>query len=403
MSFGDPRWRVAALVLALEAPGCHGSEPKGKSTPIIAASSTPGAQKAALDAGAPAAADPDLLTFRRLFAHSQPGESFISDNVVSNETSLLQPAQELTTVRGGAYIGVGPEQNYTYIALSRPEFAIILDLRRDNALLHLLYKTLFEVATSRLQFLCLLLGRPYDSKLEPEPNARADVILAALERVDRNRTWFDRRHGLLKQRLASYGLGLSSADMQRIDHVHELFFLRQLEIRFELHRASGRSYPSLGSLLALRTHAGQGTFLDNSEAFQFVQNLHRRHRIVPVVGDVSEAQPLGTIADELRRRALLLRTFYISNVEQYLIGQPSFSGWLDNLRGLPHDEQSILLRCYLDQGRPHPRQQPGQRTTSFAHRLGAFLESTKQRLPRRYFDLATHDALLVQQGTASSP
>ncbi|MBN1605259.1 MAG: hypothetical protein JW940_01425 [Polyangiaceae bacterium] len=402
MSLGAPRWRVAALVLALEAPGCHRSEPGGDSTPIVAASSTPGPRAATLDARAAVPADPDLLEFRRLFALSEPGESFISDNVVSNETSLLQPAQQLTAVRGGAYIGVGPEQNYTYIALSRPALAILLDLRRDNALLHLLYKVLFDGATSRLELLCLLLGRPYDSTLEPEPKAHADTVLAALETVARDRTWFDRQHGLLQQRLQSYGLGLSSADIERIDHIHELFFLRQLEIRFELHKSSGRMYPSLRSLLVLRTPSGQGTFLDSEDSFRFVQTLHRRHRIVPCVGDVSEPRPLRTIAEALRRRALPLRTFYISNVEQYLIGQPSFAGWLDNLRQLPQDEQSILLRCYLDQGQPHPRQQPGRRTTTFAHRLGAFLRSTKKRPPRSYFDLATQDALLVRSGTVSS-
>jgi hypothetical protein len=401
MSLGGPRCLIV-LILALGTAGCQRSKPKGDSTPSVAARVGSRSQTASLDAGVTVLADRDLLEFRRLFALSQSGERFISDNVVSNETSLLQPAEELATVRGGAYIGVGPEQNYTYIALTRPEVAILLDLRRDNALLHLLYKTLFDVATSRFHFLCLLFGRPHDSKLEPEPGARADAILAALETLTTDRAWFDRQHALLIERLGSYGLGLSPADIQRIDHMHELFFLRQLEIRFELHKTSGRKYPSLGSLLLLRTPSGQGTFLDSKDGFELVQNLHRQHRIVPLVGDVSEPQPLGAVADELRRRGLLLRTFYISNVEQYLVGQSSFTGWRDNVRRLPHDEHSILLRCYLDQGRPHPRQQPGRRTTGVAHRLREFLDSTKTRPPRSYFDLATNDALLVTPVTDSS-
>ena len=32
---------------------------------------------------------------------------------------------------GGVYIGVGPEQNFTYIA-ARPEMAFIVDIRREN-------------------------------------------------------------------------------------------------------------------------------------------------------------------------------------------------------------------------------------------------------------------------------
>jgi hypothetical protein len=392
-----------ALLLALVAPGCRRSEPKADANRVMGAVPAASSQTATLDGGTPVPPDPNLLELRRLFALSQPGESFISDNVVSNETSLLEPAQALAAVHGGAYIGVGPEQNYTYVALSRPELAILIDLRRDNALLHFLYKTLFDVAASRVEFLCLLLGRPYDSKLEPDPSARADAVLAALDTVAPNRTWFDRQHDLLRRRLASYGLGLSTADLQRVDHMHELFFLRQLGIRFELHKSSGRKYPSLRSLLVLRTPEGQGTFMDSNESFQFVQKLHRQHRIVPVVGDVSEPRPLGAIADELRRRALPVRTFYISNVEQYLIGQPSFGGWLDNLRRLPQDEQSLLVRCYLDQGEPHPRQAPGQRTTSFAHRLAAFLQSTERRLPRSYFELATDDVLLSTPRVGRAP
>src|SRR5512142_3219823 len=90
------------------------------------------------DASAPK--DAELDAFRRIFGLSEAGDAFISDNVISNETSLLEPAAALMGLHGGVYIGVGPEQNYTYIALSRPEYALLIDLRRDNALLHLLYK-----------------------------------------------------------------------------------------------------------------------------------------------------------------------------------------------------------------------------------------------------------------------
>jgi len=333
----------------------------------------------------------NLSDLRRLFALSEAGDRFISDNVVSNETSLLQPAAALTALHGGVYIGVGPEQNFTYIALSRPELAFIIDLRRDNALLHLLYKSLFEIATSRLEFVCLLFGRPYDPKYEPGPNANADAVLQSMQRIAPNRDWFDKQQAHSSEGLQGYGLGLSAADVARIKKIHELFFVRQLDLRFELHRANGRKYPSIGALLRMRSPSGLGTFLDNRDSFQFVQQLHRRHRIVPLVGDVSAPRTLGAVAEELRQRGLTLRTFYISNVEQYLIGKPSFAGWLNNLRRLPHDEHSILLRCYLDQGRPHPRQLPGQRTTSLAHRLGAFLENP----PRSYFDIVTDESLLV--------
>src|SRR4029453_14967345 len=85
--------------------------------------------------------------FSRLVARlSEPGGFFDSDNLVSNETSYLHVlgAFDSLGVRGGAYIGVGPEQNFSYIARVKPEIALIIDIRRDNMLLHLLFKAMFE-------------------------------------------------------------------------------------------------------------------------------------------------------------------------------------------------------------------------------------------------------------------
>ena len=61
---------------------------------------------------------------------------------------------------GRAYIGVGPDQNYTYIAKVRPKIAYMIDLRRDNLLQHLLYKSLFDLSRNRAEYLANLLGRP---------------------------------------------------------------------------------------------------------------------------------------------------------------------------------------------------------------------------------------------------
>ena len=47
-------------------------------------------------------------------------------------------------MKGGVYVGVGPNQNFTYIAAIRPELAFIVDIRRQNLLEHLLFKVLTE-------------------------------------------------------------------------------------------------------------------------------------------------------------------------------------------------------------------------------------------------------------------
>src|SRR5437762_3333998 len=78
---------------------------------------------------------------------SEPGGTFRSngavraDNLVSNESSFQQVIPALQGVaQSGAYLGVGPEQNRTYIAALKPAVAFIVDIRRGNMLVHLLYK-----------------------------------------------------------------------------------------------------------------------------------------------------------------------------------------------------------------------------------------------------------------------
>src|SRR5436190_12909906 len=87
---------------------------------------------------------------------------FRSDNLTSNELGFLHVIPELVarTKPGEAYLGVGPEQNYTYIAATRPAMAIIFDIRRGNLLLQLMYKSIFELTKNRADFVSMLFSRP---------------------------------------------------------------------------------------------------------------------------------------------------------------------------------------------------------------------------------------------------
>ena len=106
--------------------------------------SRPRIERAPAQAVAPALSD---SAFAALVARiSEPGGYFDSDNLISNESSYLHVlgAMRRLGVAGGAYVGVGPDQNFSYIAQVRPRIAFIIDIRRDNLLQHLLFKSLFE-------------------------------------------------------------------------------------------------------------------------------------------------------------------------------------------------------------------------------------------------------------------
>src|SRR3954465_3044809 len=99
---------------------------------------------------------------------SEPGGFFRSDNFLSNEMGFLFPIAELkrTTKPGGVYLGVGPEQNFTYIAALQPKMAVLFDIRRQMMVHHLMYKALFELSADRAEFLSKLFSRPRKTGLD---------------------------------------------------------------------------------------------------------------------------------------------------------------------------------------------------------------------------------------------
>src|SRR3982751_3861452 len=101
-------------------------------------------------------------TFWRLMQdYSEPWGTFRSENFVSNETSLQWVISELVRriQPGGVYLGVAPDQNFTYITALRPAIAFIVDIRHQNAMQHLMYKALIETSNTRAEFLAKLFAR----------------------------------------------------------------------------------------------------------------------------------------------------------------------------------------------------------------------------------------------------
>jgi hypothetical protein len=89
---------------------------------------------------------------------SEPDGNFRSDNLVSNEIyfQTIIPALTAETKPDRVYLGVGPEQNFTYIAALKPRMVFIIDVRRGNLHTQLMYKALFELSKDRADFVSRL-------------------------------------------------------------------------------------------------------------------------------------------------------------------------------------------------------------------------------------------------------
>ena len=165
---------------------------------------------------------------------SEPGGTFDTDNLISNERSYLDvvPALVSRGVTGGAYLGVGPDQNFSYIAQIRPEIAFIVDIRRDNLLLHLLFKALFADAHSRVEYLSMLTGRAPPSDDTRWSGATLKSIVSCVDGKAHRRMRCARRVAGSTTTIKGFGVPLSRADFETIDRFHRAFIEAGLGLQF---------------------------------------------------------------------------------------------------------------------------------------------------------------------------
>jgi hypothetical protein len=293
-------------------------------------------------------AQPSAQSFAsRIERLSEEGGDFDTDNLISNERSYLDviPALHASSVSGGAYVGVGPDQNFSYIAQIRPSIAFIVDIRRDNLLLHLLFKALFAAAQTRAEYVSLLTGRPAPEGIETWRNASLERIVAYIDDARSNADAVQRLDRRLHAAIAAFGVPLTASDFSTIERFHHTFIDAGLSLQFESRGRPPRSaYPTLRDLLLATDRAGRSwSYLASERDFQFVRSLEGRDLVIPVVGDLGGTRALAAIADLMTSRGDRLSGFYVSNVETYLSGG-KYSLFVKNVARLPRDAHSTIIR-----------------------------------------------------------
>ena len=342
---------------------------------------------------------PEKLTaaeFARLSRElSEPGGSFRSDNFTSNETSYLHIVQKMRELgaTGGVYIGVGPEQNYTYIAKVRPRLAFLIDIRRQAIIQHLMYKAIFHLSPTRGEFLARLLSKPLPKEKPPTAAAPLNELLALFEKLPTDDKAYEANLELIRKTIEQdFEFTLSEADQKSLAYVYQNFHDDGLGISYRVESQWGSSYfPTLKEILAGTDLKGQqGNFLATTDDYEFVREMHRKNLIIPVVGNFAGPKALGAIGDYLRKHSLTVTAFYLSNVEQYLFMDGIFGDWANNVRKLPLTEKSLFIRAIAGRG-PHPARINGHRLTTLLQRMTVFLKDFDEGLYPSYNDLTlTH-------------
>lgn len=202
---------------------------------------------------------------------------------------------------GGAYMGVGGDQNYTLAAAASADVLWLIDLDQAVVYLHRLYAALLPVALTPAELVAL----------------------------------FDKRHRAEVH--AAVATAYPEAEEQRavLQIYHAYRDLLHGHLQNELHRS----------------HSARGTWLSDARKYQHMQRLARAGRIISRLGDLTGPTTLHEIADTARRASVPIHVIYLSNAESWFSYGPAFRS---NLSGLPFDDRSVILRTIKSAVLPYP-------------------------------------------------
>ena len=323
-------------------------------------------------------------------ALSEEGGYFDTNNLISNERSYGEalPALDAPGLAGGVYIGVGPDQNFSYIARLRPSVAYLVDIRRDNLLLHLLFKALFTLADSRADYACLLVGCTVPADARAALAGADGASLAAWVEAARGAG-----HGAaapdprITPTLAGFGVPLGAEDQAAIARFHRSFLARGLGLQFQsFGRPPQRLYPSYRDLMQETDAAGgPAHFLASERGYLVVRDLQRADAVIPVVGDLAGTGALAAIAKRVEADGRKVSAVYTSNVEYYLFGAGRFDAFAANLARLPRVPGAVLIRAIFATAGGRPR--PGYGSESRAVPIAPLLTDHAAGRVRGYGDL----------------
>ena len=287
--------------------------------------------------------------------YSEAGGFFRFDNFISNEALFQHVLGRLkeTTKPGGVYLGVGPDQNFTYIVALRPRIAFIVDIRRQNMLEHLMYKALIELSADRADFLSRLFARQRPENIGPE--STPEELFKAFRNVPAELDLFFANLDAIKTQLEErHGFKLSAEDEASIQYISRAFYVGGPNLTYigpvTPRFAVRNRMPSYADLMMQNDGEGQNhSYLSSEDNFGILKDLEQRNLIVPLIGDFAGPKTIRTVGTYLKQQNAVVTAFYLSNVEQYLFQQnDDWSRFYENVATLPLDSNARFIRSVFN-------------------------------------------------------
>jgi len=319
--------------------------------------------------------------WRMIVDFSEPGGDFSNENFVSNELQYqdVVPALKTTTKPGGVYIGVGPEQNFTYAAVLQSKLAFVIDIRRQNMLELLMYKALFDMSPNRADFVSNLFSRMRPAGLDTKTTSAA--LFAAVDSAKADPDLLAKNLQAIKGYMTGHGYQLSNEDINSIEKVYQAFFRLGTRITYDSGNAAGvgaRGFANYSRLMSTTDITGRNSsFLATEENYLYVREMQRKNLIVPLVGDFAGPAVIRNVGRYLNEHKTTVGVFYISNVETYL-SDPQKQTFYANVAALPVDSSSTFIRHILgNPARGLSWWRPGMTNVSTVAPMAEFIDQFK--------------------------
>jgi hypothetical protein len=292
----------------------------------------------------------DRAFWQMVTAFSEPNGFFRSDNFISNEMAFQQVIPDLKKriAPGGVYLGVGPDQNFTYITAFQPRLAFIVDIRRQNMLQHLMYKALIEMSEDRADFLSHLFSRARPAGLST--SSTPQVLLDAYNEATPSETLYQANlHAVLDRLVKRHGFALREEDRTSLGYVFRAFYSDGPGLRYSFPRqGDARWFPTYADLMTQTDLTGNNhAYLATEEHYKVLREAERNNLIVPIVGDFGGDKALRSVGSYLKEHGATVAFFYTSNVEQYLFQSDAWAHFYENVAMLPIESSSTFIRSYF--------------------------------------------------------
>jgi hypothetical protein len=313
----------------------------------------------------------DSTFWRMMQEYSEPWGTFRSENLVSNETSLQWVIPELVrrVPAGGVYLGVAPDQNFTYIAAVKPAIAFIVDIRHQNAMQHLMYKALIETSATRAEFLAKLFARAPLTGVDTASSA-AELFSALAKQPADSARYRQNLQAIIGRLVTSHHFALSDSERVSLGCVYGAFFTEGPELTYSYgsecanpgpygyNRGAGANFGGMGrGGFRMPTYQGMMTesdsagvnwsYLGSEQRFRAIKDMEERNVIVPLTGNFAGAKAIRAVGQWAAAHRARVTTFYVSNVEQYLFQQDDEAKrFYENVATLPIDSTSTFIRSF---------------------------------------------------------